>query len=131
MRATGRCRSPHGAGDRDRILGPEMSGDFRDNDPLWRMRHALAGVALALLLSVLAAALGGRVLGDAFGNSYGLRVTIYLVLLAYVVAGAAVLFVKVARHESRSLSPGRVVTWFASLWLWPLLLLAGRRRPPA
>jgi MFS family permease len=105
-----------------------MSTDFRDNDPLWKLRHALAGVALALMLAVFAAALGGRVLGDAFGDSYGRRVTIYLLLLVYVVAGAGVLFVKVARHETRPLSVGRVATWFASLWVWPLLLAARRGR---
>lgn len=98
-----------------------------DNDPLWKLRHALAGVALALLGSVFVAALAGRVLGDLFGDSYGLRVTIYGVLLLYVVVGAGVLFAKVARHETRPLSAGRVLRWFASLWLWPLLLAVARR----
>jgi hypothetical protein len=42
--------------------------------------------------------------------------------------GAGVLFVKVAQHETRPLTAGRVLKWLASLWLWPLLLLA--RRPP-
>jgi hypothetical protein len=37
-----------------------------------------------------------------------------------------VLFIKVAQHETRPLSLGRVLKWLASLWLWPLLLL-GRR----
>lgn len=96
-----------------------------DNDPLWKMRHALAGVALALLLSVLAAALAGRFIGDLFGDSYGLRVAIYGALLLYVVVGAGVLFTKVARHETRALSGARLLRWFASLWLWPLLLAAG------
>jgi hypothetical protein len=96
------------------------------NDPLWNLRHAIAGVALALLLSVPLAALAGRVLGDAFGDSYGLRVAIYGALLLYVVVGAAVLFVKVAQHEKRPLSAGRVGLWLASLWLWPALL--GSRR---
>ena len=102
------------------------------DDPLWRLRHALAGVALALLAALLKAALVGRWLGEALGGDYGLRVTIYLVLLAYVVVGAAVLFMRVAQHETRPLSVGRVLRWFASLWLWPLLLLAGRQRgtPP-
>lgn len=107
-----------------------MKTNFHDNDPLWKMRHALAGVGIALLLSVFAAALAGRVLGDALGDSYGLRVTIYGVLLLYVVVGAGVLFAKVARHETRPLSLARVATWFASLWLWPLLLLAAGRKPP-
>jgi len=95
-----------------------------DNDPLWKMRHALAGVALALLLSVLAAALAGRFIGDLFGDSYGLRLSIYGALLLYVVAGAGVLFAKVARHETRPLTGARLLRWFASLWLWPLLLAA-------
>lgn len=112
------------------VLFGAMHSNFHDRDPLWRLRHALAGVTLALLLSVLVAAFAGSAIGDATGGDYGRRVTIYLVLLAYVVAGAVVLFVKVARHETRPLSGGRVFTWFASLWLWPVLLLAAGRRPP-
>ncbi len=98
------------------------------NDPLWNLRHAIAGVALALVLSVLIAAFAGRLLGDLFGDSYGLRVAIYGVLLLYVVIGAGVLFVRVARHEARALSPARVGLWLASLWLWPALLAARRGR---
>jgi hypothetical protein len=101
-----------------------------DNDPLWKLRHALIGLALALLLSVLLAALAGRVLGDIAGGDYGARVTVYGLLLLHVVVGAVVLFVKVARHETRRVSAGRVLTWLASLWLWPALLLLGRK-PPA
>lgn len=101
-----------------------------ENDPLWKLRHALAGMALALLASVLIAALAGRWLGDLFGDSYGLRAGIYSGLLLYAVAGAVVLFIKVARHESRPVSPGRVGVWVASLWLWPLLLLSGRGKAP-
>lgn len=98
-----------------------------DNDPLWKLRHALAGVGLALLLSVLAAAMAGRWVGDALGGGYGTRVAVYGALLLYVVVGAVVLFVKLAQYETSPLSAGRVARWFASLWLWPLLLLAARR----
>jgi hypothetical protein len=110
-----------------------MRSNFHDRDPLWRLRPALAGVTLALLPSVFVAAFAGGAIGDATGGDYGRRVTFYVLLLAYVVAGAVVLFVRVARHETRPLSPGRVLVWFASLWLWPALLLsAGRiRRAPA
>ena len=108
-----------------------MSTQFHDQDPLWKLRHALVGVAIALLLSVLIAAYAGQLIGDAAGGEYGLRATIYLVLLAHVVVGAVVLFVKVARHETQPLSMRRVLVWLASLWLWPLLLLAASRRPPA
>lgn len=101
-----------------------------ENDPLWKLRHALAGLALALLLSVLLAALLGRWAGDVLGGDYGTRLTVYLLLLLHVVVGAGVLFAKVARHETRPLSTRRVALWLGSLWLWPLLLL-GRRPPPA
>jgi hypothetical protein len=97
------------------------------NDPLWKMRHALTGLALALLLSVLLAAGAGRLLGDLFGGDYGSRVTVYGLLLLHVVIGAVVLFVRVARHETRPATPGRVLLWLGSLWLWPLLFLAGRK----
>ena len=97
------------------------------NEPLWKLRHALAGMALALLTSVLIAALAGRFLGDLFGDSYALRAGIYSGLLLYAVAGAVVLFVKVAQHETRPVTAGRIGLWVASLWLWPLLLAA--RKP--
>lgn len=97
-----------------------------ENDPLWKLRHALAGVALALLLALFMSAFAGRVLGDLFGGSYNHRVAVYGVLLLYVVVGAGVLFAKVARHETRPLSLARVALWLLSLWLWPALLLARR-----
>lgn len=103
---------------------------FHDNDPLWRMRHALAGMALALMLSVLVAALVARGLGDLIADSYGLRVALYGGLLLHVVIGAGVLFARVARHETRPLSATRVLLWLASLWLWPALLLGRRATGP-
>jgi hypothetical protein len=99
------------------------------NDPLWNLRHALAGVGLALLLSVPLAALVGSVLGDWAGpaeSSYGWRAGVYGVLLLYVVVGAFVLFAKVARYETRPMSVPRVALWLASLWLWPALLVVAR-----
>ena len=96
------------------------------HDPLWRMRHALIGLALAMLMSVVLAAVLGAVLGDWIGNNYGARVACYGGLLLYVMVGAGVLFAKVARHETRTVTVGRVFKWLASLWLWPALLLARR-----
>ena len=98
-----------------------------ENDPLWKLRHALSGMALALLASVLIAAIAGRLLGDLFGDSYGLRAGIYSGLLLYAVVGAVVLFIKVARHETRPVTAGRVGLWVASLWLWPLLLAVRKK----
>jgi hypothetical protein len=105
---------------------------MHENDPLWKLRHALAGVGLSVLLSVPLASLLGSVLGDWLGGSYEWRAGTYAILLAYVVTGAAVLFVKVARHETQALGLARLLKWLASLWLWPLLLLAARGRvgPP-
>ena len=100
------------------------------NDPLWKLRFALAGVGLALLLSVPMAALLGSWLGDAVGGTYGWRAGVYSALLLYVVVGAFVLFAKVARHETRPLSAQRVGLWLASLWLWPGLLALAKRVPP-
>lgn len=97
-----------------------------ENDPLWKLRHALAGMALALLGAVLVAALAGRWVGDLLGGDYGTRVAVYAALLAYVVLGAGVLFVRVAQHETRALSASRVALWFFSLWLWPALLARGK-----
>jgi len=94
-----------------------------ENDPLYRLRHALLGLLLALLLSVPAAALLGRWIGDLVADDYAWRAGVYTALMAYVVAGAVVLFMKVARHETRPLSAARVGLWFASLWLWPVLLV--------
>lgn len=107
-------------------------------DPLWRLRHALAGLSLALLLSVLLAAVLGSVLGDALiaalatspaDDGYTVRVIFYAVLLLHVVVGAVVLFLRVAQHETRPLSIGRVLLWLLSLWCWPLLLMRRGRNP--
>jgi hypothetical protein len=103
---------------------------MNDNDPLWRLRHALAGLALALLLSVPIAGFAGRWIGDLIGDSYALRAGVYSGLLIYVVAGTVLLFVRVARHETRPLDAGRLALWLASVWLWPVLLLGRRRAGP-
>ena len=68
------------------------------------------------------AAYVGSLKGDAVLGSYGARVAFYSGMLAYVVAGAVTLFVKVARHETRPLSARRVGLWLLSLWAWPALL---------
>lgn len=99
-----------------------------ERDPLWRMRHGLAGLGLALALSVPLAAWLGATLGDLIAPSYGARVAVYGLLLVHVIVGAIVLFVRVAQHETRRVSAGRVALWLVSLWLWPALLATGRRR---
>jgi hypothetical protein len=100
---------------------------MHENDPLWRLRHALLGLLLALALSVPIAALLGRWIGDVLGGSYGWRAGTYALLLLHLVIGSAVLFVRVARHETRPLTLQRLLLWLASLWLWPALFLARAR----
>jgi 4-amino-4-deoxy-L-arabinose transferase-like glycosyltransferase len=97
-----------------------------ENDPLYRLRHALTGLALALALSVPVAALLGRWIGDAVAGTYGARVAVYGLLLLHVVVGAVVLFTRVARHETRPVSVQRVLLWVLSLWLWPALFARSR-----
>ena len=99
-----------------------------EEDPLWKLRHALVGLGLALLLSIPIAAGLGVLVGGWLGDTYAARAGVYAVMLVYVVAGAVVLFTKVARHETRPLGPKRLALWLASLWMWPALLLAGRGR---
>ena len=53
---------------------------------------------------------------------YGTRVAVYAGLLLYLVVGAVVPFMRVARHETRPLSLARLGLWLASLCLWPLLV---------
>lgn len=99
-----------------------------EGDPLYKLRHALVGLLAAVALSVPVAALLGRWLGDWLGDSYALRAGIYSGLMLYVVVGAVVLFIKVAKHETRRLSLQRVLLWLASLWAWPALLVLVKRR---
>lgn len=96
-------------------------------DPLERLRHAIVGVSVALMAAVITAALAGRFIGDLIADDYGLRAGIYLGLMVYLLVGGGVLFAKVARFETQRVSAGRIARWYASLWLWPLLLLVGRR----
>lgn len=102
-------------------------GPAGEDDPLWRLRHALLGLTLALALSVPLAAWIGATLADLFAGSYGARVAVYALLLVHVVAGAVVLFIKVAQHETRPLTLQRLLLWLLSLWLWPALLLSRKR----
>jgi MFS family permease len=101
-----------------------------ENDPLWRLRHALLGVGLAVLLAVPIAALVGATVGGWIGGTYAWRAGLYTALLVYVITGAVVLFIKVARHETEPVSAARILKWLASLWLWPLLITWARRQAP-
>jgi hypothetical protein len=93
-----------------------------ENDPLLRYGRALAGVLIAVVISVLIAAL----IGGALPLDYSGRAWVYTGLVAYLVAGAFVVFRLTAGGERGGLSPARILRWIASLWIWPLFLLLRR-----
>jgi putative Ca2+/H+ antiporter (TMEM165/GDT1 family) len=98
-----------------------------DDDPLIRMLRPLAAVLLATALNVIVAAL----IGGALPLAYSGRAWTYAGLLLYVLAGAVLLFRASGEAEARAgarLTAARVGRWMLSIWLWPLLLVAGRRR---
>lgn len=90
-----------------------------DDDPLIKYGRSLAGVLLAVILSLLIAAL----VGGSLPLDYGGRAWVYTALVCYVVAGGFVVFKLTAGAEQGGLSAGRVLKWTASLWIWPLFLL--------
>ena len=93
-----------------------------DNDPLIKYGRSLAGVLIAVVISVLIAAL----LGGALPLDYSGRAWVYTALVAYVLAGGFVVFKLTAGAEQGGLSVRRVLKWTASLWVWPLFLLLRR-----
>lgn len=98
-----------------------------DDDPLIRMLRPLAAVLLATALNVIVAAM----IGGALPLEYSGRAWTYAGLLLYVLAGAVLLFRASGEAEARAgarLTAARVGRWMLSIWLWPLLLAAGRRR---
>jgi putative Ca2+/H+ antiporter (TMEM165/GDT1 family) len=94
-----------------------------DNDPLIRLMRPLLGVLAATFINVLIAAM----IGGALPFEYSGRAWSYTALVLYVIVGAVMIFRLTAEAE-RDFSPARVVKWALSIWLWPLLLLASRRR---
>ena len=81
---------------------------------------ALAGVCTAVILSVPASAYTARF----FGDSYETRSLIYCGFMLWVVCGAIAVFAKTWKTEENRLSFRIIFLWFASVWLWPLLLAA-------
>lgn len=97
---------------------------MRDDDPLARYGPPLAGVIIAAVLSIMAAALvAGQVDGD-----YQQRALVYTGFVLWVLVGAVVVFAVAHQGEAGRLSPARVLLWAASIWLWPLFVLFRRRR---
>jgi len=96
-----------------------MSG----NDPLLKIARPLAGVLIAVVLSMLIAAM----IGGAMPLDYSGRAWVYTGFMCYVIAGAVVVFKLAAGGETQALTPARILKWTLSLWVWPALLLGQRR----
>jgi hypothetical protein len=92
-------------------------------DPLYKMRHAFIGLGAALTLSVILAAVIGAFMGDVLTGTYTGRVSFYGGILLYVLIGTGIVFMKVARHETKPATVTRVLLWTLCLWAWPGLLL--------
>lgn len=95
---------------------------WNPNDPLTKYGPAMVAVLIAVVISVFIAAM----IGGALPFDYQGRAWTYVGLLAYIVAGAVVVFRMTYQGERQPLSPARIVKWVVSLWLWPVLLLARR-----
>jgi hypothetical protein len=93
-----------------------------ENDPLLRYGRALAGVLIAVVISMLIAAL----IGGSLPLDYDGRAWVYTGLMTYVIAGGFVVFRLTAGGERGGLSAARILRWVASLWIWPLFLLLRR-----
>ncbi len=95
-----------------------------EDDPLTRYGPPLAGVLIAVVLSVLVAAMVAGQIDD----TYETRALVYAGFVLWVLLGAAVVFVIAHRGEAGRLSIARVLLWAASIWLWPVFLLLRRHR---
>jgi hypothetical protein len=98
-----------------------------NDDPLLKFISPLAGVVLAVVLSVMVSATVAGQIGD----DYDTRAWIYTIAVLWVLVGAVVVFMLTHRGETKVLSVGRVLLWTASIWLWPVFALrALQRRGP-
>jgi len=97
---------------------------MRADDPLARYGPPLAGVIIAVIGSVLFAALmAGQINGD-----YQQRALVYAGFVLWVLLGAVVVFMLAHEGEAGRFSTIRILLWAASIWLWPLFVLLRRRR---
>src|SRR4029450_11523160 len=96
-----------------------------DEDPLLKLIPPLAGVVIAVVLSILLAAMVAGQIGD----DYSTRGWIYTAAVMWVVIGAVVVFMLAHRGEAHRLSLRRVLLWTVSIWLWPLIAMRASRRP--
>ena len=86
--------------------------------------NALIGACCAIAASVPVSAYVASFIGD----SYEVRVMVYGAILLWVISGAITIFFKTYKSEKKRLSLRFILLWFASVWLWPLLVFLGQSR---
>jgi lysylphosphatidylglycerol synthetase-like protein (DUF2156 family) len=104
--------------------GSSAVPDPEDDDPLIRYGAPLAAVLIAVVVSVMVAAM----LAGLLDGEYSTRALVYTGLVLWVLVGAVVMFILAHRSEGGRLSPGRVLLWTATIWLWPVFALLARQR---
>lgn len=77
----------------------------------------LVGASVAIVLAVPIAAWTGSL----FGDTYQARATAYILILAWAILGAVLLWF-VTRNSTKPMTVFSIVLWVISIWLWPLLL---------
>lgn len=80
---------------------------------------SLIGACLAVIASIPVAAYLAAILGD----TYNVRVAVYCSLLLWAVIGAVSIFLVTQKSEQKPISISRILLWFVSAWLWPLLII--------
>lgn len=119
-RLNGTVHRPSIGGRAMKVVDPGPAG----RDPLGRMGGTLVALLVAVVFSVMLSAWFASLVP----GSYRTRALTYLLLMAWVLVGGALLFRATLQGESGRFTLGRLAKWMISIWLWPLLLI-GRRRP--
>lgn len=96
---------------------------LKNNEPSF-FGNALVGACCAIGTSVPVSAYIAALIGD----TYLVRVIVYGLILLWVICGAITIFFKTYKAETKKLSLRFIMLWFLSVWLWPLLLLFGKKR---
>ncbi|MCD8339069.1 MAG: hypothetical protein LUC43_02555 [Burkholderiales bacterium] len=77
----------------------------------------LIGASIAILLAIPIGALVGSIAGD----TYKVRVLVYIICLCYVNIGVVSLFY-INRNSTRSAEAKTILLWIVSIWFWPILV---------
>lgn len=80
----------------------------------------LIGACLSVVCSVFVSSYAASL----FGDTYQDRALIYIGFLLWTIAGAVTIFIKTYQKPAQRITARYILLWFASSWLWPLLIAA-------